>query len=242
MSPRRSVTGGSELGVEAMADLERPVVMSSQLLRRLVMDHPDTKPKPETVSDAWRLCNEFFAEYLDQGSGHRDKERAALHLASYLASWGMMRGSSFLTGYNFKIHEGAIDILAEAPSCLRTDMRAPDSDCLEAAITSTRLRLEGHYRDSNFKERQPTHTLTSKILLGVFGCCVGYDRYVVGGLRELNLPGTFREKGVKALHQWTQEFSQDLCAVQLELRDSHINYPLMKLVDMCLWQLGKEIA
>jgi hypothetical protein len=47
---------------------------------------------------SWDHCYKFF-----QG-GFEDNELASLHLAFYLASWGMYRGSSFLLDKDYLVH------------------------------------------------------------------------------------------------------------------------------------------
>ena len=52
---------------------------------------------------SWEHCHKAFS----QARGHSacDTDYLSLHLAFYLASWGMYRGSSFLLSKDYLIHE-----------------------------------------------------------------------------------------------------------------------------------------
>jgi len=56
---------------------------------------------------SWEVCREQF-EIKNQSDSH------ALHLAFYLASWGMYRGSSGLLQKNHRIHTFPVKILLSA--------------------------------------------------------------------------------------------------------------------------------
>lgn len=66
--------------------------------------------KKNTRYRSWKWCREYFVTHKDNPTDEI-KDNMCLHLAFYLASWGMYRGSSFLLQNDYKIHEGVIDIL-----------------------------------------------------------------------------------------------------------------------------------
>ncbi len=60
---------------------------------------------------SWEHCYLIFRKSKVQGSYKEIKDMLALHLAFYLASWGMYRGSSFLLQRDYTVHLDIIDIL-----------------------------------------------------------------------------------------------------------------------------------
>lgn len=66
---------------------------------------------------SWDICHVYFH---DNPEPTRDIERAALHLMSYLASWGMYRGSTWLfKNTNVSHLAGAIRVNEQYNSDLR---------------------------------------------------------------------------------------------------------------------------
>src|SRR5215472_9314657 len=59
---------------------------------------------------SWEHCYGYFHKNTPEAIA-ADRDRAALHLGFYLASWGMYRGSSFLLQHAYTIHLGVIDQL-----------------------------------------------------------------------------------------------------------------------------------
>ena len=59
---------------------------------------------------SWEHCYKVFhdARVKRQGGELPDYDYLSLHLAFYLASWGMYRGSSFLLQQDYKVHEEAV--------------------------------------------------------------------------------------------------------------------------------------
>ena len=63
------------------------------------------KTKSENQNDrfsSWEHCYKCFS--AARKSNEPDEDYLCLHLAFYLASWGMYRGSSFLLKKDYKVH------------------------------------------------------------------------------------------------------------------------------------------
>ena len=58
---------------------------------------------PDTRYKSWEWCHQAFIDKKDDIS-EENIEFLSLHLAFYLASWGMYRGSSFLLQKDYRIH------------------------------------------------------------------------------------------------------------------------------------------
>jgi len=66
---------------------------------------------------SWEHCYMAFHEaFENKKAGKQDEvdiDKLCLHLAFYLASWGMYRGSSFLFRCDYKVHEEVVQSLLE---------------------------------------------------------------------------------------------------------------------------------
>ena len=119
-------------------------------------------------------CFNFFQAHRDRDdaatlASAETMEVACLHLGFYLASWGMLRGSTDLLQRSIKHFEGVIEAIAEAPAAI-WQIDADNYD--EEAWTlirdfGDRLRIALPNKTSEI--------LITKIMLGVFGCVPAFD-------------------------------------------------------------------
>ena len=97
-----------------------------------------TEDGSATRYKSWEWCHKEFLkarDLLSKGSvteEHKDNmiDTLALHLAFYLASWGMYRASSFLIKRDYKAHKKAVSAILKLP--------ANSANCL-ASMYTTRL-------------------------------------------------------------------------------------------------------
>ena len=163
-------------------------------------------------------------------------EQLSLHLAFYLASWGMYRGSSKLLQKDHLVHLGAVKILREY-ICLRSEkgneIKAGEIENILALVED----LKSNYLSHGVT---PTKTLMSKIMLGALGSLPAFDRYFIKGVKKENRDfKNLSAKSLLGLFQFVQDTEQELCEIQVsELSESGIFYPKMKLVDMYFWERG----
>lgn len=102
-------------------------------------------------------------------------ELSCLHLGFYLASWGMLRGSTDLLQRSIKHFEGVIEAIAQAPLAI---WQIDANDYGDEAWTIIR-----DFRD-RVRLALPNKTsdiLVTKIMLGVFGCVPAFDTYFKNG-------------------------------------------------------------
>ena len=136
---------------------------------------------------SWEHCYKHFHH---RASGNNERNTAALHLAFYLASWGMYRGSSFLLQKDYLIHRRIISRLIDSryESLWRLDFddKNKDDQNIEL-ILDLANDLKTTYQntikvvDGKTKKVNPTDTLITKILLGTMGCTPACDRYFIDG-------------------------------------------------------------
>lgn len=202
----------------------------------------------ETVKDShgrymsWRHCYKAFSENRNE-TNKQVIDYLSLHLAFYLASWGMYRGSSFLLQKDYKVHIPVVEIIQEQ----RYDPLY--------GISAENLREEQNLdllndiavriRDCYAKERpsidgitnNATDTLLTKILLGTLGCVPAFDRYYVNSVKKNHVSkGIFNKSSIRRIADFYCDNLDIFENLRHELSGCGIEYPPMKLMDMCFWQ------
>jgi hypothetical protein len=148
-------------------------------------------------------CFNYFQSYRERGdvaavASSETMELACLHLGFYLASWGMLRGSTDLLQRSIKHFEGVIEAIAEAtPAIWQIDA----DDYGEEAWTVLR-----DFRD-RVRVALPNKTsdiLVTKIMLGVFGCVPAFDTYFKTGSGL----STFGQKALQRVERFYREHAE----------------------------------
>lgn len=187
---------------------------------------------------SWDYCYKAFAvqEY---------NETLSLHLAFYLASWGMYRGSAGLLQTNYKIHEEPVKILLEDEyRVLRCSEEKEVNEDVIKLMDKLKEKLCSAYK-IEYKAGKcvtPTDTLISKILLGIHGCVPAYDDYFIKGISSVD-PAykKFTSKSLIKLLELIQKNKAVINAVQEEQKKQlNLYHPNMKIIDAYFWQLGKN--
>lgn len=156
--------------------------------KEVVLDlfHKECSPKHRYAS--FDYCYNYF-----QGSTadelEADIEKSCLELSFYLASWGMLRGSSFLLQKSTKYYEPLIRYFIK----LKRDNHKIwqiDADSYSGANIQVILEVYNQIRDIVIdNEDNNRHiVLITKIMLGVFGCVPAFDEYFTNTFREICKP------------------------------------------------------
>jgi hypothetical protein len=123
---------------------------------------------------SWENCYSCF-QRLQSSKSEADVDSATLHLAFYLASWGMYRGSSRLLQKDYKVHTRIVQELLEAKynQLWHLDFDTVNTKGPEVSLVIQLVKRINHiYADLQVS---PTETLVTKVLLGTFGCIPAYD-------------------------------------------------------------------
>lgn len=205
---------------------------------------------------SWEHCYLAFANARKSKMEGKeiDFDYLSLHLANYLSSWGMLR-NSFLLDRDYRTHLGIIDILFEDEYLdLWTCLPKPEKNQLERfwdMIIEIRERLVEKYVEGSIpnvgKPVSVTDTLLTKILLGTCGCIPAYDRFYelgvgcFGGTQSL---GQRSYSEIVKYHRDTWEMINKHLnnVIPVTKDDPTVSYPPMKLMDMCIWQIGYHIS
>ncbi len=179
-------------------------------------------------------------------------ETSALHLAFYLAVWGMFRGSGALGTMNLEFYK---DLLVHVVESIPEDFWSLDlldfDPADDVAFERAKVSLmEANYAFTTFNadEISWTSTLFTKMLLGLWGQCPALDRFVSDGISDFNAA---HAHAITPFAYLRAETLASLCVTARtnEWRldgwmspDGSIEYPAGKVIDMAFWQHGWNLA
>lgn len=179
---------------------------------------------------SWEHCYNAFKLYRHDSE---KTEFLCLHLSCFLASWGMLRNSS-LVNYDYYVHENFVKSI----SCSRYD------DLYSEEVPNYNLigEITDVIKNTYPKDISKTDTFVTKILLGVFGCAPAFDSYLKDAVRKYGVcSGDFNATSLKNLYKYYQDHLNEFQELKNKFETDGVYYTPMKMIDMCFWQLGKEI-
>lgn len=209
--------------------------------------YDDARANENGRSRSWEHCYRVFRDARTDASP--DYDYLSLHLAFYLASWGMYRGSCFIFQKDYKVHTPIVEkVLKPEYDCLFglacTDVRNDDlraqlmelSDDIADYFDPIREEVKGRV-----VEYPVSPVLITKILLGTLGCVPAYDTFFEKGVRHLGLKErNYNEDSLLELADFYEAHNDRLEEARRGMRTEDLVYPQMKLLDMGFWQVGFE--
>lgn len=177
-----------------------------------------------------------------------DYDYMALNLSFYLASWGMYRGS-FLLQKSYKVNVNIVKMILNNDSLWIEGI--PSSE----VYFKLRNSLNETYGFSE-NEEGITDTLLTKIVLGMTGKVIAYDRYCKKSLKYLDVSDNFYSSRIRSWDEVTKSVLPIFNEILENARpiakynkyvfdngryimtDYEIEYPILKYLDMFLFTLG----
>ncbi|MEK4877898.1 hypothetical protein [Paenibacillus sp. FSL R5-0908] len=174
-------------------------------------------------------------------------DHACLHLAFYLASWGMLRGGTFLLQKDYRVHEYLLKRVFREERY--TQLYSPEYDNvlsyqyydgIDILIKDVREAYSYNVLSISDKESiSVSDTLASKILLGLFGIVPAYDRFFVSAMKMHGLSKTsFTQESLVTIVDFYLDNEVEFNKCRELLTSEGNEYTPMKLVDMYFWQVG----
>ena len=209
--------------------------------------YDDARANENGRSRSWEHCYRVFRDARNDPSP--DYDYLSLHLAFYLASWGMYRGSSFLLQKDYKVLSPIVEeVLKPEYGCLFgiacADLREPG---VQEQLTNARDYIAKHFgpiRDEVAGREITTPVspvLITKILMGTLGCVPAYDRFFVDGIKKHKVTTQeYSLNSVLRLVDFYEAHNDRLEDARRGMRTEDLTYPQMKLLDMGFWQIGFE--
>ena len=209
--------------------------------------YEDARRDENGRSRSWEHCYRVFRDVRTDPSP--DCDYLSLHLAFYLASWGMYRGSSFLLQKDYKVLSPIVEkVLKPEYDCLFglacADVRNRDvraqlkklSDDIADDFRPIRNEVAGREVASPVSP-----VLITKILMGTLGCVPAYDRFFQDGVATYKVTTQeYSLESVRKLAKFYEAHNDRLEEARRGMRVGDLIYPQMKVLDMGFWQVGFE--
>lgn len=129
---------------------------------------------------SWDFCFNYFQSNPEPT---QNMELSCLQLGYYLASWGMLRGSSYLfRETNARHYRPTIEVIERFNPKMRQIDAQPfgDPDAQELILSAY-----GDLRRALLPEGGAYRTLVSKVMMGTWGTVPSFDTYFIKGFRSL---------------------------------------------------------
>ena len=184
-----------------------------------------------------------------------DYDYMALNLAFYLASWGMYRGSSFLLDKSYKIHIEPVKLIFSRDELWKGSLSSRELTAFEKELANVYGVGDEVKASNDGISGNMTDILFTKILLGLTGNVIAYDRYCKTALSFLECGRNFfrtskdtswdrlRNDGFPAFANILSVINASYPKVEFKdggyvQTSESIAYPDAKNVDMFLFVLG----
>jgi len=181
-------------------------------------------------------CYNYFYDFykedrIEQLSNEKNLQNSCIQLGFYLASWGMFRASSFMINKSAKHFEELITEISHMDSSLwEFDVSNYNETNIEDII-SCKKQIIIALGSSNAKTWD---TLTSKIMLGVFGNVPAFDTYFKNSSIGAK---SFNEKSLHKIQEFYLSNRSDFESLRISTlgfsgEKTDNKYTIAKLIDM----------
>lgn len=203
---------------------------------------------------SWEHCKNVFNQAYDSVKNNVYKaekipfdvlDNLCLNLGFYLASWGMMRGSTDLLQRDYKIHEKAIPVILQYADLNNLSLAEIKKEKTLKKIFDLKNDLRNAYlNDVDNHLDSMSDILTTKIIMGTLGIVPAYDDFLKKALRYYdisNASGGFTNNSMKNLCTFFLEEANHALLVECQEKMNNatsVYYSEMKIIDMILWELG----
>lgn len=222
---------------EGMRDLTDAQIKENLRRYRLVNGVESADPSSERITSFDYCYNHFqaFRENRAALASEAELERSCLHLGFYLASWGMLRGSSELLQKSLRHYVPLIELIAET----KEDVWAVDIDQYTEDNIERLISLERDIRRVISGTRAATDTLSTKIMLGVFGNVPAFDSFFRAGFHVSGFgPQALRDIG-QFYCRHKDAFKTPIFTMNFHKRKApERRYPKAKIMDMVFFVEG----
>lgn len=221
--------------------------MDLGIINNIVEFHHSSGSDPNHRFRSWEHCYGQFKKARG-ASGKTDLDYLALHLAFYLASWGMFRASSQLLQKDYRVHiPTVIEVQRSKYYALKglPFQMLLHKDAFVDTLIELRDKLHLIYKSCGVS---PTDTLITKVIMGVFGAVPAYDNYFIKGLKRCHAEDsnrcpqkicqTFNEKSIGQLAAFYSHNKIEFTQAYRSINSNSRTYPHMKMVDMYFWNIG----
>lgn len=198
---------------------------------------------PHDRVHSWNHCRKLFRQLPATGPCDPTLlDNATVHLAFYLASYGMYRGSTQLLQKTYTVLTPVVDALRQAPYARIGDA----SESVTAAFAENRVEMiwEHHQRliadlkKAGIQQRE-MGILTTKILLGTWCSVPAFDTALKSAVKEAGIgSATLSQKNLRAVFAFVRQNAAFFQTQVNAFHEAGHRLPAVRVVDMLLWHLG----
>src|SRR3989344_5506532 len=207
----------------------------------------DEGRKPWARYSSFDYCFNYFQGFKNKEEliSKNNIQNSCLHLAFYLASWGMLRGSSFLLQKSIKFYEPLIEYISKKDDNFwRIDVHNYTENNNIEKLIDCAIKMKQILSEEG--KNKVSDTLITKIMLGVFGNVPAFDSYFKTG-SGLN---TFNKHALNQItifyknENYTEIISREASKIKTfeyhnELKRER-SYTSAKIIDMIFFIQGFE--
>ena len=201
--------------------------------------------KPKERYSSFDYCFNYFQSFKNKNeiADVKNLEASCLHLGFYLASWGMLRGSSFLLEKSIAYLKDIIIFIANFDKNIWSIDLEYEKEDIELLLNFKKELIKKFGNNKN----KFSDTLITKIMLGVFGNVPAYDNYFKIFLEDNGFDKTFNKKSLSQLNElykgsreliYRQAINTKTFNFLLE-RKSKLSYTRAKIIDMIGFSYGQ---
>ncbi len=205
--------------------------------------------EPSDRYASYDYCFNYFQSFRESGqpealAAAEHLHASCLQLGFYLASWGMLRGSSFLLNQSVKVYEPVVMALARVAPAL-WDI---DTDCYTLANIGLLLNCGEMIAEAFGPANNPSDILVTKVMLGVFGNVPAFDNNFKKGFRAFGVS----KFGRRALEDIARFYDKHKAIIDKDEyrvttldfvtgQHTHRRYTRAKVVDMIFFTEGAKV-
>lgn len=197
--------------------------------------------KPNERYASFDFCYNYFYSFYKKNKlkelvSEQNIQMCCLQLGFYLASWGMMRGSSFLLEKSVRNYKNLIIVISK----MNPKLWNIDVENYSEKNISLLLKCKQQIISVLGKENKPSDTLITKIMLGVFANVPAYDAFFKKFLKKQGYCQTFNKKSLESIKEFYKDKENKRIFDSYEIKtfdfvtgkEINIKYTKAKLIDM----------
>ncbi|MFA7151506.1 MAG: hypothetical protein WC113_01210 [Candidatus Paceibacterota bacterium] len=197
---------------------------------------------PDERYASFDFCYSYFYSFYKENklfelANEKNLQMSCLQIGFYLASWGMMRGSSFLLEKSVRSYKNLVFAISKMdPMLWDIDVNSYNE---ENILLLLNCRKQIFFALG--KENRPSDTLITKIMLGVFANIPAFDQYFRKSLKVYSV----NKKSLLKIKNFYEENKDVFDSFKihtfdfLTAKETDIIYTKAKLVDMCGFMDGQ---
>lgn len=189
--------------------------------------------KPDERYSSFDYCFNYFQQFkvnnnITELASNDNIESSCLQVAFYLASWGMLRGSSFLLEKSYRCFIPLIVLVSDYnPIVWNIDVPTYTDDNINILIACANSIKKSF-------GNKTTDTLVTKIMLGIFGNVPAFDTNFCNGfkMRTFN-PNSLKQ--IAKIYQDNKEIIDNYKICTFDFKTGKISgrrYTKAKIIDM----------